>query len=135
MPHPQSPSGIIHSSVAVETDDGMAILAEVETRDGIAVSVALLQETGWQWRETNIPFTNFASVTAAGAGDRLAVFSTDQPPVMIHLPSGAWQRDTDGPLFGIEAPNTAWTGDELIVWGGVQDDANSQNGARWTPPS
>ncbi len=135
MPHPQSPSGLIHSSVAVELDDGMAVIAEVENSDGIAVSVALLREGGWQWRETNIALSNFASITVAGAGDWLVVFSADQSPVVIHLPSGAWQRSTGGPLTGVEAPNTVWTGDQLIIWGGVKADADAPNGARWTPPS
>lgn len=134
MPHLQSPSGLILGTVAVELDDGMAILAEVETQDGTKVNVAILRETGWQWRETNIAISNFPTVTAAAAGEWLVVFSADQSPAVIHLPSGAWHRGTQGPLAGTRAPNTAWTGNELIVWGGVQDDTDTPNGAKWTPP-
>ncbi|NNF53207.1 MAG: hypothetical protein HKN03_02075 [Acidimicrobiales bacterium] len=133
MPHPQSPSGLIHGSVAVEIDDGMAVLAEVENSDGVAVDVAVLRDEDWQWHETGIDIPGFESVTVAGAGEWIVAFTADQAPVVIHLPSGAWQR-TGGPLSGIDAPNTAWTGDQLIVWGGVKADADAPNGARWTAP-
>ena len=104
-----------------------------DSGEPIAVSVALLRDEGWEWHETSIDFSSFPSLTAAGAGDWLVVFSADQAPVVIHLPSGAWQRNTQGPLSGVEAQNTVWTGDQLIIWGGVKADAASPNGARWAP--
>ncbi len=132
--HPQPVSGLVRSSVAVERDDGMAVVAEVETTSGRAMSVAVMKENGWQWLDANIPVSDFESITVAGAGDWVVVFSADQAPVMVHLPSGEWQRSTAGPLGGVEAPNTAWTGDHLIVWGGVKADVDSVDGAKWTPP-
>ncbi len=133
IPHPQSPSGLIHNSVAVELDNGMAVVAEVENTNGIGMSVAVMKENGWQWLETNIPVSDFESITVVGAGDWIAVFSAAQAPAMVHLPSGEWQRSSEGPLGGIEAPNTAWTGNQLIVWGGVKADPHAADGATWTP--
>ena len=135
MPHPQSPSGLIHSSIAVQLDEGMAVLAQVENSDGVAVDVAVLNADGaWQWLETDIPVSGLESITVAGAGDWIAMFFAGEDPVMVHLPTGAWKQQTEGPLRGIQAPNIAWTGTQLIVWGGVTANAGAPDGATWTPP-
>jgi hypothetical protein len=75
----------------------------------------------------------------AAAGEWILLFSPEQAPIIIHVPSREWTQDTDGHLAGLQAPDTVWTGDRLVVWGGASTPTESNpspaNGAIWTPPN
>lgn len=122
------------SAVAVATDLGLTMLVRTES-DNSAVAVVVLTEQGWSQQVTGIPAGGLDTLTAAAAGDWLAIFGSGQPPILVHLPSGVWRVESDGPLGGVVAPNTVWTGDQLVVWGGVADDLSSAAGAVWTAPT
>lgn len=62
-------------------------------------------------------------------------FARAQPPAVVHLPTGAVHAVTDGPIAGVQAPNTAWTGRQLVIWGGQAEDASATHGAVRTPPA
>lgn len=131
---PSAPSGLVRDGLAVATDTGLAVLFEVEGSSGTAIDVAMLEESGWRWLETQIPIAGIDTLTAAGAGEWLLAFSPSYAPVVIHLPSGAWQRAETAPIGGVEAPNLVWTGVQLIVWGGVSAGPDQPDGVRWTAP-
>lgn len=88
--------------------------------------------------DLRIPVTDLGTVGVAVASDWIVVLGADELPAAIHLPSGAWRRDKGGPLAGVQAPATVWTGDRLIVWGGVSSPSDTgpsaATGAMWTPP-
>jgi hypothetical protein len=132
---PAAPSGLVRDGFAVSTDLGLTVLVEVEGSNGPAIDVATLEESGWGWLETQIPIDGFETLTAAGAGDWLVAFASSEPPVVIHLPSGAWQRAETAPIGAVAAPNLIWTGEELIVWGGESAEGDQPTGVRWTAPS
>lgn len=119
--------------VAVATEHGLAMVVRSESeRSLVAVEVYTGEE--WQQRVVGIPVARIDTVTAVAAGDWLVIFSSGQPPTLVHLPSGVWLADDGGPLAGVEAPNAVWTGDQLVVWGGVPDDPSAESGAVWSPP-
>lgn len=128
------------SSLAVATDEGLAVVMAGATGDGpdasepATASVAVLRPDGWREIEATIPIARRRTISIAAAGEWLVVFSADEAPAMVHLPSGAWSRREDGPLGGVEAPNTVWTGDQLVVWGGFPTDPDDRLGASWKPP-
>jgi hypothetical protein len=76
-------------------------------------------------------------MSVVAAGDWLVLFSADESPVTVHVPAATWQRDEQGPVGTLDGPNTVWTGDCLIVWGGqaAPTATDPPAGARWTPPS
>jgi len=136
---PIPPDGLPAASTAVVTNRGLAAVVAVDRQgqDPI-VSVAVLNGQGWNWLDAEIPIADPNSLTAAAAGDWIVLFSADEAPVVVHVPSGSWQRDSSAPLQGLRAPNTVWTGNSLIVWGGVtvptKESSLPPNGAVWTPP-
>lgn len=126
-------SGAASPSIAVGTDLGLAMVVPAGDRRGAAVH--LLTDTGWEERASGIPMAEPATATTVAAGTWLVVFGSGQPPVVVHLPTGVWHETVDGPLGGVQGPNTAWTGEQLVVWGGVPDDPSATPGAVWTPPA
>ncbi|MDA3040858.1 MAG: hypothetical protein O3C27_15275, partial [Actinomycetota bacterium] len=118
-------------SVTVVTELGLTML--VQSGDGSTAYVEVLSETGWERRVSELQVGNFETVTTAAAGEWLAIFASEEPPLVVHLPTGAWQVAPDARLAGVQAPNTVWTGGELLVWGGRSDDPSRVGGARWTP--
>ncbi len=132
---PEPPSGLAKNSLAAATDAGFTVLVDIDTTQGPLSSVAVLEPDGWRWLDTAIPIENFESVTIAAAPGWLIIFSADESPATVHLPSGAWSSHDDGPLGGVEAPNAVWTGGQLVIWGGVPNDTASPEGASWTPPT
>ncbi len=135
---PGPPSGSVRDSTAVMTSAGLVAVVDVEDAEGSRVDFALMVDGEWAWVDTEIPVGDFQTVTVAGAGDWIVLFSATDAPVTVHMPSGTWRRHDAGPIAGVEAPNTVWTGDRLIVWGGVAESAASNtaafDGATWTPP-
>ncbi len=50
--------------------------------------------------------------------------------------AGTWRRISDGPLSARSSPLSAWTGTEMLVWGGYEEDGKRfSNGAAYDPAS
>jgi len=128
--HPQPEGAQVIDSRATMTNAGLTLLVDTGGTSLVAVSSA----EGWQWLSAEVPITDFASVSVSGADDWLVVLSGDESPAVVHMESGLWERDSDSPIGGVEGPNIAWTGEVLVVWGGVATDTSSASGAIWTPP-
>lgn len=127
---PVPPTGGVGASVAT-ADDGV-VVAVVDTGNG-TVAVARLSGDTWSWLPVALEVARPATVTAALVGDWLLVLTADEAPATVHVPSGRTMRHTDAPIGGVESPNLVWTGDELVVWGGVADDSEGATGAIWRP--
>ena len=136
---PTSPSGIVSNSVLTMTDAGLVAVVEVLASNGSTIGIAVQEGEAWNWFETQIPIERFDTVTVAAADDWIVIFSADEPPATLHVPTGTWERDDNGLLAGIQGPNAVWTGDTLIVWGGQATPTSAitdpPDGARWTPPT
>ncbi len=135
---PTSPSGLVRNSLIAMTDAGLVAVVEVLDSNGSSIGVAVQNGGGWQWSDTQIPIERFDTVTVAAAGEWIVIFSADEPPATVHVPTGTWER-ADGPLAGLEGPNAVWNGETLIVWGGHATPTSTitdpPDGARWTPPT
>lgn len=134
---PSTESGTPVDGVLAVTDTGPVVAGTVDLVDGRSVwDVAVRVDGAWDWLGSRIPVDDPESVTVAAAGDWLVLLSTTQDPVTVHVATGQWNRHVDAPLTGVVAPNTVWTGEELVVWGGARVDAASEapTGAAWTPP-
>lgn len=136
---PISPIGPIIDSTITMTDAGLVVVAQVANGNETSVNIATLNDDRWDWADTNIPIQRFGTITVAAAGDWIMIFSADERPATVHVPSGAWQRDKSSPLAGLQGPNTVWTGESLIIWGGqstpVPGATGPADGAVWTPPA
>lgn len=139
IPSPLSPVGSVRDSRITMTPVGLVAVVDVEGAQGSNVGLALHDGVGWRWVDAGIPIARFDTVTVAAAGEWIVLFSADESPAPVHVPTGTWARDDDGPLAGLEGPNTVWTGEALIVWGGhaspTETVTDPPDGARWTPPS
>ena len=139
-------------TVATTTGAGLTVLAGFDNPSGSTdVLVYVLDGLVWRWvtpfeQVSDTPseelsaadfrtltVTTFGSLTVTGSSDWLVVFEAERPPVTIHLPSQVWSRHNEGPLAGLQAPNTVWAGDSLLVWGGVSSDDEAPAGVKWTP--
>lgn len=137
LPRLVPPAGDIVTSREVPGTDGLIVVAELELDGQRTTGVARLDAGRWSWRATDLPPVDLGSATAAGAGSWVVLLPADDPPVTVHLPSGAWHEHGDAPLQGVQGPGTVWTGSQLIVWGGahhVSSSADPATGMAWTPP-
>lgn len=124
-------------SLAATAGGELAVLAaDPVTGQG---RLALLGDDGWRWDAETLPLPVGDETTLASAGDWLVVLSPVGSPAVYHVPSGRWDQDADGPA--VQAPNTVWTEDQLVVWGGVDPGLTSaavgSDGTTdmvWTPP-
>lgn len=162
MQTPVPPDGELVDSTAVMTDLGLVAIVEnerselslaladvdgagVDGADDVGADVDGDGDRGWRWLDLTLPVGDLPRATVAGAGEWVVVLPVDAPPITVHLPTGDWRAHTDGPAGALdrvgafEAPNTVWTGDRLVVWGGATppgaDDAASVAGAVWVPPA
>lgn len=133
LANPEPPSGRISDSVATVTDAGLTVLFTLEAPTGSSNSVGVLGPDGWTWLELPTTIGELGAATISAAGEWLLIFSASQAPITLHIPSGASFRHDDAPLDGVEAPNAVWTGQEMIVWGGVQESSTAPAGVTWTP--
>jgi hypothetical protein len=133
-----APDGSMSDSVVTVADSHLVALVEVERNNTVAHGLATWDGASWRWRDTEIEATNLETVTIAGAEDWLMLLSPDQPPYTIHVPTGDAMRHDDAPVAEVQAPNVVWTGNELVIWGGVppasDEDPNPPTGAAWVPP-
>lgn len=136
--NPISPDGQITDSTITMTDAGLVIVANVASGIRSSVDTATYRHGQWDWSKTDIPIERFDTVTVAAADDWIVIFSADEAPAVVHVPTGIWERDVTSPLAGLQEPNAVWTGTSLIVWGGQATPtptiADPANGAIWTPP-
>jgi hypothetical protein len=136
IPAPDPETGRLVTSKATVAASDLVVIAEVDGDDGIAM--ARYRDGTWTWRHLGMS-VDLEHATVAAAGDWMLLFAPGQAPTVVHVPSGAWTRDTEARLAGWQAPNTVWTGDRLIVWGGAGTATESgqtpAGGAIWTPPA
>ncbi len=138
-PAPPLPTAApLSDSRIVMTEAGLVAIVEPEGGGGSELAVVVRVGDGWSLRTSAIPIAAPQTLTLAAAGEWLVLFSDQDAPVTVHVPTGEWKRHDDGPLAGLNGPNAVWTGDQLVVWGGVATPsaANPEpsEGATWTPP-
>ncbi len=75
------------------------------------------------------------TVSIIGGGQWTMVVGPGADAVALHLPTDERFRYPDGPR--VFEPNTVWTGDELIVWGGAGNSTDDERVTNliWTPPN
>lgn len=138
LPPLVAPQGTLSDSEVAVAGSRLVALVEVEGNGTAGYGLASWDGVTWAWHDTDIEVTNFETVTIAGARDWIVVFSPDQPPYTVHVPTGDSMRHDDAPIAGVQAPNVVWTGNELVIWGGVptrnDDNPNPPGGAAWVPP-
>jgi hypothetical protein len=126
-------------STATITDAGLTALVEVTEAGRTSVRLATQVDDGWAWQPDELPVSDLDALTLAAAGDWLVLLAPDRGPVTVHVPTGSWWAHDDGPLAGLAAPAAVWTGEQLVVWGGVASATAEQpqpaEGAIWTPPA
>ena len=136
---PVPPSGVLATSRATVAGSSLVAVAEVTTDGASSISVATHRDGSWTWRDLGITFDDFAAVTVAAASDWVVLLAPNRAPIVFHAPSGAWTQAGDGPLAGLQSPNVVWTGDGLVIWGGIGSPTASNldpaQGAVWTPPA
>lgn len=73
-------------------------------------------------------------VAGAWTGGRLLVVGGSPEPVALALESGGRRWRTLPPMPPRRDPAVVWTGEELLVWGGVGPDGPSTELIVWRPP-
>lgn len=110
---------------------GGRVVVLAATADGGATGAAWLDGDRWRWPDDRLPIGLTDATTVVGAGDWVVAFSPATPPVVLHGPSGTWEVAGSGPR--VEAPNTVWTGDRLVVWGGYGPEGGGAAASVWVP--
>lgn len=133
------PGGDLISSKAVVVDGRLAVVAATGPERDAALWLVTEVDGDWQYQELEVTLGDLTTTTVASAGDWLALFPPDDFPITVHLPSGIWTRHQGWPVGEVQAPNTVWTGEKLVVWGGVNSTNGEPNspaqGAIWIPPA
>ncbi len=115
---------------------GSQLVALVAT--GTSYGVAAWDGVAWTWRNLVLELADFSAVSIAGAPGWILVFGPGHPPYTVDVATGEAVRHDEAPIAGVQAPNTVWTGEELVIWGGVPDrDETTREppgGAVWVPP-
>lgn len=139
IPLPAPETGTVTASKATVVGSGIVVIAEVVTGGRSGLSLARYLDGTWIWQDLDLPTDDFAAMTVAPASDWVVLFMPDGAPITVHVPSGTWAQHTDGPLAGLQSPNVVWTGERLLVWGGVgvptESNPTPAEGAIWTPPT
>jgi hypothetical protein len=93
------------------------------------------------WRElAEMPWA-LSSVETAWTGDVLYVLGSpaegeDGSPFLAYVPAeDGWVERPDPPAGERRNHGLAWTGAELVVWGGQSEEDPTPPGAVWSPPS
>ena len=132
------PRGALSDSEVAAGDSGLVALAKINDGETVSFGVAAWDGESWDWHDIGVDFTDFEAVTIAAARDWLVAFSPDQPPYTIHVTTGDSMRHDGAPISGVQAPNVVWTGNQLVIWGGVptrsDNNPNPPGGATWFAP-
>lgn len=125
------------ASVAIVHSDELVVFVEATVGERRSVEPFRLNSSaGWTpIGDGDLPVADLARTTVTSAGDSIMLIQPKGPPVSLHVPSGEVHEHIAAPIQGIERPGVVWTGSQLVVWGGVPDDAGGSNprGMRWTP--
>lgn len=126
----------VSTSTAVVTEVGVVAVARTEDEQGrVEHRLATWTGSDWTWSAARLPTVDLDQVTLMPANEWLVMVERDLPPVVLHVPTGAWDVHLDGPLVGLVGPGSAWTGEQLLIWGGAPGDGEARSvGAVWTPP-
>ncbi len=116
--------------------------------NGVGVLAAWSPTTG-NWRELALPDPDWLFATIAVAdGQLIALFGAQGPfhevnqyeldagGYVMALPDGPWERLPNAPVQPRTSPTLAWTGSELLFWGGYAgpvDAAGLDDGAALDP--
>jgi len=76
-----------------------------------------------------------AHAAAVSASDQVLVLPVEGRPVAVHPIDGTWTPLDDAPIpDGADRANV-WTGDDVVVWGGIDAPSGqpTANGWRWRP--
>ena len=110
-------------------------MAVIDDAAGRRIDVASPLGGIWFWLSDipgfeRIEVGDATELSHAAAGEWVVILDRDAGPVTLHLPSGDWERHEDSGIDGWSSPNTVWTGEQLVVWGGAEAPATP---AIWTP--
>lgn len=140
---PDNPRGTVLSSRALDINGSLHVLVEIDGPDGRSIETARDQNGSFVWQVNDaaqgvLEVPGFEAATVVAAVDWAVILSPDDVPVTLHVPSGAWERHVDGPFpAGVHAPNTVWTGEQLVAWGGFPGNLAKPHPTTpfvWTPP-
>jgi hypothetical protein len=139
LPPLVAPEGTLIDSEITVAESGLVAFVAVEHNGDTGYSVANWDGETGTWHDTDVDPADFHTVTIAGAGAWIVVFSQTQPPATVHVSTGRSMLHDAAPIGGVQAPNAVWTGDELVVWGGAptrrEDHPEPPAGAAWAPPA
>jgi hypothetical protein len=87
-----------------------------------------------------IPLGALPSASATAVGDRVAVLHAYPPGwspfgegLLWRARDGGWERLAASTVVDRRASTQVWTGEELVVWGGLGDGRLQADGAAWRP--
>ena len=113
------------------------VLTNIEEPVVPSSQITLLRATADGWTDVAAlqDRTGGKRPTVTTAGGRILVVSVDFPPLAYDVAADAWS-DPDGTQLRAAGSNqaTAWTGDELVLWGGTDPAGGAMaTGWRWHP--
>lgn len=138
VPELQHPAAQVVDSRAVAGADGLTVVAELRDGADTATGIARFNAGQWSWSVGDLPRVDLSAATVAAADSWIVLLPAEATPITVHVPSGAWEQHPDAPIGGVQAPGAVWSGEQLIVWGGVPHEGSSEDpgtGAAWTPPA
>lgn len=115
----------------------LVALAEHVIGGRAAVRAFRFDPTGTWGRvgDADVPVTGLARTTIAAAGASIMLLPPQGVPTSLHVPSGEYHQRLDAAIQGIGRPGVVWTGTQLIIWGGVVENADGigADGVIWNP--
>ena len=125
------PPDLTRSLAAVVGGSLVVVASDAQGRGAV---IGRLTEDEWRWDDDVLPMTVDDQVTVIAAGDWILLISPEDATISYHVSSGRWFVDSGGPQ--VTAPNTVWTGSELVVWGGGGSPTTEgrTTNMMWRPP-
>jgi hypothetical protein len=102
-------------------------------------TVGALQGLAWRasdgtWRRTAVlEAQGGGSLAAAGSGRVFAAAGQSARVLEYRIADDAWRELPLPPVTTRSAAVLAWTGSELLFWGGIGDEGPEMDGAAWRP--
>jgi len=111
------------------------------TDDGFIVEGGRYDPVADTWEPFSGPFQSGGTALWTGAevlvwGGRDRRFLLDAPGARYDLQTDRWERipQRNGPSRDLYSSTVVWSGEEMIVWGGVLSDSETNRGWAYTPP-